>query len=62
MSTRTEAVDRSPLVVLLAALLAVGLAKAGARVVGLLALLGVVAACVGALTIGVLVLRLAVLR
>jgi hypothetical protein len=57
VDTRAEAGERSPLTALLGVLVALGLARAAGRVLGLAALLGVVIACVGALAIGVLVLR-----
>ena len=53
---------RSPLVAIGALLVALGLAKGAARLVGFGVLLAVVAATVGALTVGVAVLRLLVLR
>ncbi|RIX28260.1 hypothetical protein [Amnibacterium setariae] len=58
MSTDTEATTRSPLVVLLTGLLALGVARAAGRLIGLVALLGVVVATVAALAIGIVVLRL----
>jgi hypothetical protein len=58
VSTDTEATTRSPLVVLLTGLLALGVARAAGRLIGLVALLGVVVATVAALAIGIVVLRL----
>ena len=54
--------ERSPLALLVGALLALGLVRAAARLSGLLALLGVVIGCVAALTVGILILRLALLH
>ena len=63
MSTELEAAaERSPVAALLAALVALGLIRAGARVAGLAALLVVVIATVGAMVIGIVVLRLMLLH
>ena len=62
MDVRAEAGERSPLTVLLGALVAFGLLRAAGRFIGLIALLGVVLACVGALTVGIVILRLALLH
>ena len=59
---RAEAGERSPLTLLLGALVALGLLRVAGRFVGLLALLGVVLACVGAFAVGILALRIALLH
>lgn len=61
METRAETVERSPLAVLVGAVLALGLVRVAFRLSGFVVLLGVVTACVAALTIGILVLKLALL-
>lgn len=62
METRVESGERSPLTVLVGALVALGLVRVAGRFIGLLALLGVVIGCVAAFAIGILVLRVLVLH
>jgi hypothetical protein len=62
MDVRAEVGERSPLTVLVGVLVALGLARAAGRLVGLFALLGVVLACVAAFAIGILILRIALLH
>jgi hypothetical protein len=62
MDVRAEAGERSPLTLLVGALVALGLLRVAGRFIGLIALLGVVLACVGAFAVGILLLRLALLH
>ena len=62
MDVRADTGERSPLTLLLGALVAVGLVRAAGRFIGLLALLGVVTGCVAAFAVGILVLRIALLH
>lgn len=63
MDLRTSpTVDRSPIALLVALLVGLGLTRLVARLAGLVALLGVVIATVAALGIGIVVLRVALLH
>jgi len=62
VDVRAEWQERSPLAVLLASSLALGLIRVAGRFVGLAALLGVVVATVAALTVGIVVLRVVLLH
>lgn len=60
METPTATATRSPIGPLLAALLALGVARGALKAFGLVVLAAVVLATVGALAVGILVLRIAV--
>ena len=62
MEPPVDTAQRSPVSVLVASIVALGLVRVAARFYGFLALLGVVIACVFALTVGILILRLLVLH
>lgn len=53
-----QTAERSPLAVIVTAVLAVGLVRSAGRFIGLIALLGVVIGCVAAFAIGITVLGL----
>lgn len=59
METSTATATRSPFATLLAALLALGIARGALKAFGLLALAVVVLVTVAALAVGILVLRVA---